>query len=433
VEDKKMNWYNSALIQDEILVHISRVIDYGDPAGPAFLNSIGTLVEAIVLHENVYFDPARGSQVRRSDNRTPDGRETVASIIYGSSFVQHLIRDGVLKPLPGHEDLNTYLESKGANYNYWEFISDLMWRLMSFASTDPEEQRRLYVSQAFLMDKFPKIFHSKDLIDDFEPGDEPEFLEVSAQVLYRSGVPIENLLQWEGWNHIGSAYADLARSLGLHLYLVDLALPNQLGAIRQINLKAREIYEVIKSKLDEVDDENIGTSDFQSLQIPPLFQIVLANCKDSRNALAEEVFNLRYRHRKFRHYLTNYEAEWDTAKTRNDRFRLKREFENAWKTLAVKEDRASTRLIYTLWDIFKSPTKIFEKIGDKLADKGKEISVIEQARGLHDFWNELQRSPVSNQNQELLRNLFPKQVEEKVWIAAKEFSNSTAAYLKQFK
>jgi len=61
-------------------------------------------------------------------------------------------------------------------------------------------------------------------------------------------------------------------------------------------------------------------------------------------------------------------------------------------------------------------------------DKGREKSVIEKARGLHAFWNEILSSPVANQNRKLLQNLFPNQMDEKVWSAATEFSKSVSEW-----
>jgi hypothetical protein len=36
----------------------------------------------------------------------------------------------------------------------------------------------------------------------------------------------------------------------------------------------------------------------------------------------------------------------------------------------------------------KEFNRIVQATGDKLAEKGKELSMIIPARGLHDFWNE---------------------------------------------
>src|SRR5262249_45688078 len=154
-----------------------------------------------------YFDPAREAQDRRDGYRAEDGSETVASIIYESPFVQQLVREGILKVFPGKEQLRSHLETIGSDYDYWQFIEDLMWRLESFSHADPEKQRRVYVTQAFLMEEFPQIFKAKDLIGDYTPGVAAEFLDMSALSLAQSGVPIENILQLEGWNHIGCAYA----------------------------------------------------------------------------------------------------------------------------------------------------------------------------------------------------------------------------------
>ena len=157
--------------------------------------------------------------------------------------------------------------------------------------------------------------------------------------------------------------------------------------------------------------------------------MALANCKGSRNVLAEEIFNLRHRHRDFRQYLTDYDKAWDTAQTRKERMDIKNEFENAWQTLTTAENRPSTRFVYVLWDVFKNPTRILQSIGDKAADRGRELSVIGRARGLHDFWNDLIRSPLADRNRELMTELFPDQVEQEAWEAANRFGQSANGFL----
>lgn len=428
-----MEFYNSALIQDEILLNLSLVIDRDHPAGPSFLHSLGTLVEAVILHEQVYFDPARQAQDRGNSNRRADGTETVGSIIYESPFVQELMTGGGLTQFPDRVVVDDHLEARGSDYNYISFINDLMWMLSSFCSPEPGDQMTTYEMQSMLMEGFPGIFQSKDLVEDYEPDSLSSYNDPTAALLALQGFPVKTLLQLEGWNRIGCAYTDMSRSLGVNLYLVDVAIPHHLGGIQASNLKARELYEAIESRLDIVDSDSVGNSDYYRLEIPPLCQMVLDNSKDSRSALADEVLQLRHRHRKFRQYLTEYEIAWSAAKTRDDRLRLKTEFDNAWKTLTTAEDRPSTRLIYRLWDILKSPTKILEKVGDTLADRGKEISVIEQVRGLHDFWHDLVRSPVPDRNPELLKKLFPSQVGKEVWNAANEFNKTANKYMKQLK
>ena len=143
----------------------------------------------------------------------------------------------------------------------------------------------------------------------------------------------------------------------------------------------------------------------------------------------EEIIELRYRHRGFRQYLTDYERKWDTASTRADRINLRNEFDNAWKTFVVSQEKPSTRIIYTLWDILKNPVKTLPAIGDKLRAKGHELSIIGRVRGLHDFWKELANSPIPQKNLELLSNLFPKLASDVEWQLSYDLANSVNTLL----
>jgi len=51
-----VDFTNQALIQDETLLGHFLVLEQG-PAGPTFLNTVNTLIEAVVIHDTVYFDP----------------------------------------------------------------------------------------------------------------------------------------------------------------------------------------------------------------------------------------------------------------------------------------------------------------------------------------------------------------------------------------
>ena len=53
-----LEFINQSLLHDEVLVSVAQVIDGQSPAGPVFLHSLGTLIEAAVLYDKVYFDAA---------------------------------------------------------------------------------------------------------------------------------------------------------------------------------------------------------------------------------------------------------------------------------------------------------------------------------------------------------------------------------------
>ena len=421
-----MEAYNSALIQDDILASLSLVIDHDYPVIPSFIHSLGTLIEAVVLHDKVYFDPLR------KYGRIENTAGSIYEVIRASSFIKSLIDGGALAHFPVETDTNEHLIAKGNEYTYGHFLSDYYWQPYSFAAYHHDGERDQYIRLSFLLDNYPDIFQAENLVGGHIPDKMVEFENESAFQLVNKGVPLENILHIEGLNHRARSYINLSRGLGLNLYFFDAALPYQFGAIQSTNQKAKQLYKTIESKLDEIDEE-VGQTDFQNIQIPPFCQIVLANCKDSSRAIAEEILGIRQRLRKFRQYLTNYDKAWYTAITREDRLRLKNEFNNAWKTLITAKERPSIRLIYQLWDIVKNPSGIIEKIGDKLADKGKEVSVIERVAGIHAFWNELLQAPVSDKNEKLIRKVFPNRADKPIWDAAHKFNESARGYLEKNK
>lgn len=418
-----MTYSNSALIQDEILFNISSVIDNGAAAGPSFLFSLGAMAEALVLHETIYFDPLD------LISNAKGGGTTLDSILHDSAFVQRCLREKMLTPFPKESEVNEHLSSRHIDYSLANFMFDYYWSTASFTSHDSDTMRDQYLLTAYLIENMPDIFFSKDLIRPIIPGEMTGFYNDSAGLLLARGVPVETLRMLEAHNHRATGWLELAKNMGLNLYLVDAALPYQIGAIQSSNQKAKEIYKTMQSHFDSLALDDVGTTGFSRVYIPPLSQIVLERAKDSKGAIVEELFELRDRHRDFRHYMTDYERAWVNAKTRKDRFRLRNEFNNAWKQLIKKQEKPSTRIIYTLWDILKDPTKILERIGDKLADMGKEMYAIGQVRGMHDFWNELLRSPTSDRNQEILSKLFSEQVDDGVWLSAGKFENSLNEYI----
>jgi hypothetical protein len=209
----------------------------------------------------------------------------------------------------------------------------------------------------------------------------------------------------------------------MNMYPTFVALPHQLGAVRSSNRKARELYESIIENILAMDDELVGKENYRRISIPPLLSIVLEKCKDKATAIGIEICELRNRHKVFRKYLTGYEKEWKLAKTRSDRLKLSQDFDNAWQELTKRYEAPPTRIIYQIWDVLKEPTKVLQKLGDKLAQKGKELSVISRAAGLHDFHQELLRSPIPERNFELVQKLFKRLIPDSSWKIAETYAN----------
>jgi hypothetical protein len=249
--------------------------------------------------------------------------------------------------------------------------------------------------------------------------------EVLLMMLGRSlSLSNDDLLLIEALNFRAKAFLDLARNAGLHLHPFYLALPHQIGAIRQNNSEALELFHELQDKVGSMQDreEPVGESGFGRVAIPALAELVLGRCKDSANAIPLELLEVRNAHSRFREYLTAYERKWNTATSKREQWKLKAEFDTALKQVLEGETRQSTRVIYTLWDILKEPTKMLAAIGDKMAKKGREEYAIGRVKGLHDFWDDLANSPPSTAMRTRFNMLFPKRSEDKVWESGRKLA-----------
>jgi len=420
-----MELHNAALIQEELLINISKVIEDGWPAGPSFFHALGSLIEAAVIHDKVFYDPLR--QTLRNDL---SGGIYVPSLLNESDLIQQLIREGVLTLFPESAEIDKHLEETGSSYKYGNFLVDFYYQLVSFSSTTPDGDITEFPLLDELINKAPSVLMTESLIADEGVTADGAYLFLTDAGLkaHLLGFSRQDMIQLEGYNRRVKGYLELTQSIEIDFYPVFRALPYQIGAVKTYSSKAKALYESIVNKAVSLDDEPGGENEFSRVPVPPLSQIVMAKSKGSIKALAGEIIELRYRQRDFRRYLTDYERQWDTATTRAERFKLRNEFDNAWKTFVVDLERPSTRIIYTLWDIFKNPLNILPAIGDKLRAKGHELSVIGKVRGLHDFWEELVNAQVPNRNIELSK-MFPRLADEREWQLSRNLANSINSFL----
>jgi hypothetical protein len=420
---------NAALVHDEVLLDVSRVLDGDWPVGPSFLHSLGTLAEALVIHNQVFFGP------RWSTDEEDSGRNTIAVQLQQSNFVRELSREGGLTLAPA-EQIDAVLVSKCTGYRLANFVMDASWVGLSFASATPEGEANDYRNLVDLVKGAPAALATKDLITMSRPGvlagDASVFL---ATVL---GFNEDDLRIIEGLNHRAAAYVDLTRHLGIDLYPVYSALPHQLGAVGAHHLEVRRIYDTVENYVVRDDQTTVGESGFSRVPIPPIAQIAMARCKGDPAALGQELLALRERHQKFRRYLTEFDRQWNEAETRRDRSRLARDFTGSWDTLLAKENRPhasrARRIIGFIWDIVKSATLVGAMAagGDKVMTTWQEQSIIRRVSGLHDFYQELARSPLPEHNRQLVASLFPRIVEDPVWDAAAKLAEATeAAFIAQ--
>jgi len=223
------------------------VIEHGWPPGPSFLYSLGSLIEAAVIHERVYFDPLNYTQ-------REDSKAHLHAFLRGSSFVSTLSREQVLTLFPPPSEVDRTLSAKGHDYTATQFLIDSTYEGVSFASADPAGEKTRYELRLDLF-AIPKIFHETELIEHFG-GQALRFAnEAALQAMSRLGFNYRDLRIIGAYNRRALAFLDLARNLDLNLYPSFSAIPHYVGAVQQTNSKARKTYETIKGKLLETDDE----------------------------------------------------------------------------------------------------------------------------------------------------------------------------------
>jgi hypothetical protein len=286
------------------------------------------------------------------------------------------------------------------------------------------EQKTLYQYLKFLLLKYPTIFEYEDLTGCDDEGNDVPTVDAAASLITR-GIPIENVIMIEGWNHKAAAWVDLSRHLRLNLYVTDVFVPHQLGLTTLRNTQTREVYDRIVQKAADLEERtNIGKTDYATVRLPALAQLALARCLGDIAAFPHEVLELREKHKDFRLQLTYFDSAWSNATNRRERIKLQADFNNAFDTLIKGEVQPRERLIYKMWDLVKNPSRILEKIGDKFADLGRREQVIEQMRGLPKFWNDLLDAPVAEHDERLIAKTFGKIAEQTVWEAGRDFASA---------
>jgi|GEM_PF-5338123 len=421
-----LDLYNKALIHDEVLLNIVLVIEYDFPVGPSFVYALSSLVEAAVIHNAIYFDPMH--QTVREDSASSG---TVANVLNSSSFVKHLLSENILTLFPDESDVTQFLKTTESDYQFVKFLADYYHGIASFAFSDPDFEIKDLTNLTDLLDKAPGVFMADELLLSNIEDNEFSMSELSTGALaaISLGFNQKDLHYIDTRNHKAKGYIELSQALGINLYPVLTALPYQIGAIKNFNSRARKIYDRIAEEVKSLGGETQDEETFARVSIPPLAQIVLERSEGSVNSLIYEICSLRHRHEKFRHYLSDFEKNWATAKYRSERIELRNNFDNAWNMLLSKNREPSTRIIYTLWDILKSPTDALIALGDSLKKYGHEESILGKVRGLHDFWQELVKSPLPERNLDLIHKISSRLVGQDTWRASKKLAHGINEFL----
>ena len=417
---------SSTLLQQETLGQIVTVLEAGWPAGPTFFNALSTLTESLCLYDHVYFDPLR--MHLRSD-AVPAG----AKMLQQSSFVRLLVSEGALELFPDSPVVDAALAEEGRDYDHVDFMSDYVWTGgSSFWSTPEGERERLQLYSEIVDSAFPLLTHER-----LVPEEESGLVDAQAYLLLligrQLGLSNKDLIFLEGLNHQSLALFTLCRNLRIHLQPFFLMLPHQLGTLDQNNSRAASLYRQLLAEIEKRDRSAAAVagevqppepSGFQRIEVPALVGQLLARCIDQSSAIGLELLTLRRLRAGFRSYVREFDQRWSEAKTKEQLWNLGKEWNAAITKLGEKQDRPSTRLIYIIWDILKSPAKILEAVGDKLADRGKEESIIRRVDGLHDFWRDLADAPTDKVTAANLARLFPKRLDDEVWDLAGKLADS---------
>jgi hypothetical protein len=133
-EELTLDFTNQALIQDEILLAICLVLEQGWPAGPTFLHALNTLIEAVVIHDAVYFDVHRQF---RGNGTTPS---SVHGVLRNSQLVNLLVQENALRVFPETSAVENYFVDQGRDYSFGQFFADLHWSQDSFFYSDPADE-----------------------------------------------------------------------------------------------------------------------------------------------------------------------------------------------------------------------------------------------------------------------------------------------------
>ena len=271
-----MDFANTALVHDELLFTISRVLDGGAEVGPAFVYALGSFVEATVVHSKVFYDPLR--YTLRKDLTGGD----LSSLIRQSPFVQQMVDAGALTLFPSREEVDTHIAGIGSDYRMIDFLVAATWHGVTFAGA--EESEPGYAATADLLVKVPEVFEI-DSSRSMEGLPGPvEIGPATRTALQRLGFTGGDVQKIEGWARRARAYVDLVRVVGSSLYADLPGLPYTVPAIRTANNKALELYRRIRQDVETGDDEPLGPTAFSRVPVPPFCQVVLANANGSPTA-----------------------------------------------------------------------------------------------------------------------------------------------------
>ncbi len=413
---------NSALLQNELILEVVTVLEGQKPAGPDALHAIVGLIEACVIHEEIWVD-------LMADSRGGD----IPSAYMDHPLIKGLMDQGVLRRPPTNDELNDCFSAVGAKFDMVDFIADFRSTLQPFTVIGASEATA-YEMSAQIVREVPQAFRQEWLTtpDDQEAYErtvraglnEPRGPEGPA--LIKLGFSESELETIEGWNGQGRALSRYAGLLGLNLYITPRAAPHILGSQANRNEIARKVYQRLTNEAESKTATDIGQSAFSYHPIPPIVATVLGQSAGNPAELLDAILSARHKFRAVRKYLTDFETRWARTTTVRERKVLQDEIDAGLAAVAGLTLAGKDRLIYRVWDLVKDPTKILQTIGDVLVARGRKEAAIGRVQGLRAFWKATLDAPPGDITASNIRRLVPKMAEDQVWSAAQAFQRSFA-------
>ncbi len=374
---------NCAILTPDVLTDAAWLLDSRQTATPVEFHAVNSLVEAVVFHEKLYLYDL-------PTNYTP------------SSLYNHLLKEEVIHSEHAAKIFETELKSRQMEEVANDVLLDRTYgnNIVGYHPDDgvgilsslAEYEKNLgFARMSQLHDG------AKDLVLFF------------ANAL---GFTRDDVILIDDTYRRARAFAACASGLNLEMYTGVVTRTFVLGFLSARRRGSLGLYEQMKKELDDVVDTDLPS--WRRIEIPPLTQILLRNCKDSPDALPGELLKLRHDLWKFRKALTEQAEALRTAKSRGEKRKVRRETEKAWDALLEKQDR-STRITHQLWDITKNPLKAPIVAIDKAVEKDKLDQAILKVQGLTDLWRTLYDAPTIEQNIELIKKVFAIDVQFNNW------------------
>ena len=399
-----MDTSNSAVLTTDILVDATRTLAPGGAATPLEFHSLNSLIEAAVLHNELYVPwGVPNEEVRENP-------------------VLKLLQDEQILHVHSYDLLAEELQAR--NLFDISILEDMNWSGGFISGGTPAEtvdtlgalidfDTNLGLSRAIGVDELMMT-----VID--ESRDSVTQRSWAALFAPAIGFVEDDIRIIAGTSHSVRGSNRIAQELGLEMYTGLIFRPFLLGHWSDERRGARRLYARMQKELDDLNDTDIPG--WSRIEIPILTQIVLRNCQGDPKALGPEILALRERQGRYRVSMSEYRVAANTAKTRGEKRKIRMEHAHDWNSLISKDRKATgtvTRLIHRVLRIAGNPTPL--SVGGELTDE--LVHQVDLARaapkidGLTDLWAELSDAPTIEQNIRLIADTLGYEPDYESWQA----------------